>query len=311
MEKQQKIKIGTRGSKLALYQANEVKDRLIAAHGEIDLEIEILVISTSGDRIQDKALRDFGGKGLFTKEIEEALIDFDIDLAVHSMKDVQTLLPEGLLIPCILPREDVRDAFISLNASSINDLKEGAVVGTASLRRQAQVKQVRPDLKVVNFRGSVETRLQKIAEGVVDATFLAVAGLNRLGLSDKITSKIPVDVMLPAVAQGAIGVECRADDAPVLELISNLNHLETQSAIMAERSLLRVLDGSCRTPIAAIAEISDELLRLRGQILAPDGSTVFTHEVTGDVRDALKIGVECGDALKRKAGSEFMAMLVK
>lgn len=317
--------IGTRGSPLALAQAHETRKRLLAAHGvervaeehgaenggvltEDDIKIE--VISTAGDRIQDKALRDFGGKGLFTKEIEEALADGRIDLAVHSMKDVQTQLPEGLHIAATLPREDVRDAFISPKAARLEELAAGAVVGTASLRRQAQVKLKRPDLEVVTFRGSVQTRLEKLERGEVDATFLAVAGLNRLGLTDVVTSRIEPDVMLPAVAQGAIGIECRMGDARVEALLQPLNCAETALRVGAERAFLARLDGSCRTPIAALARLEAGQMTLEGQILAPDGSRAFYDQVSGDAADGAALGVELAERLIEAAGPEFLAAMV-
>ena len=214
------IRIGTRGSPLALAQAAEVRARLEAAHGPGRHAFEVRVIKTTGDRIQDRPLAEAGGKGLFTKELEEALLAGEIDLAVHSMKDMPTLLPAGLTIACLLPREDVRDAFISRKVASLMDLPPGAVMATSSLRRQAQVLHVRPDLKVVPMRGNVETRLRKLEDGVADATLLACAGLRRLGLADRITSAIPTDQMLPAVAQGAIGVEIRSGDEAMAELLS-------------------------------------------------------------------------------------------
>lgn len=308
--------IGTRGSPLALAQAHETRQRLLAAHGaehgglltEDDIKIE--VISTAGDRIQDKALRDFGGKGLFTKEIEEALADGRIDLAVHSMKDVQTQLPEGLHIAATLPREDVRDAFISPKAARLEELVAGAVVGTASLRRQAQVKLKRPDLEVVTFRGSVQTRLEKLERGEVDATFLAVAGLNRLGLTHVVTSRIEPDVMLPAVAQGAIGIECRMGDARVEALLQPLNCTETALRVGAERAFLARLDGSCRTPIAALARLEAGQLTLEGEILAPDGSRAFHDQVSGDAADGAALGVELAERLIEAAGPDFLAAMV-
>lgn len=305
-----KINIGTRGSPLALAQAYEVRDRLMVAHGLTQDAIEIHIISTEGDRIQDKALREFGGKGLFTKEIEAALIDKSIDLAVHSMKDVQTQLPDGLHITAILPREDVRDGFISNTVSSFEDLPHGAVVGTSSLRRQAQVKDRRPDLEVVTFRGSVQTRLEKLERGDVAATFLAVAGLNRLGLQEKLTAAIEPEVMLPAVAQGAIGLECRQGDERIEALLAPLNDEETQICVTAERAFLRQLDGSCRTPIAALAILDGDALSFRGQILAPDGSVAYFDQREGLKADHVEIGLACARSLIEAAGPEFLEMLV-
>ena len=305
------LKIGTRGSPLALAQAYETRKRLMDAHGLEEELIEIKVISTEGDRIQDKALRDFGGKGLFTKEIEEALLDGSIDLAVHSMKDVQTQLIDELRITAHLPREDVRDGFISRDVSHIDELPQGAVVGTSSLRRQAQVKKRRPDLDVVTFRGSVQTRLEKLERGDVAATFLAVAGLKRLGLTNELTTPIETDVMLPAVAQGAIGIECRTGDEPVESLVSVLNDKETEICVTAERAFLRKLDGSCRTPIAALAEINGDKIHFRGEILAHNGERSFFESREGSIEKAIEIGIESAESLIEQAGAEFMASLVE
>ena len=305
------LKIGTRGSPLALAQAYETRKRLMDAHGLEEELIEIKVISTEGDRIQDKALRDFGGKGLFTKEIEEALLDGSIDLAVHSMKDVQTQLIDELRITAHLPREDVRDGFISRDVSHIDELPQGAVVGTSSLRRQAQVKKRRPDLDVVTFRGSVQTRLEKLERGDVAATFLAVAGLKRLGLTNELTTPIETDVMLPAVAQGAIGIECRTGDERVESLVSVLNDRETEICVTAERAFLRKLDGSCRTPIAALAEINGDKIHFRGEILAHNGERSFFESREGSIEKATEIGIESAESLIEKAGADFMASLVE
>ena len=316
MASEERIKIGTRGSPLALAQAHETRDRLLAVHGEAaggaltEEMIVIEVISTEGDRIQDRALREFGGKGLFTKEIEAALFAGEIDLAVHSMKDVQTRLPEGLHIAATLPREDVRDAFMSLTALHLDGLPGGAVVGTSSLRRQAQVKLRRPDLEVVTFRGSVQTRLEKLANGVVDATFLAVAGLNRLGLSEQITAAIEPDVMLPAVAQGAIGIECRVGDTRIENLLRPLTDVASETCVRAERAFLTRLDGSCRTPIAGLAELDDARMKFRGEILAPDGSEHFYTEENGDAADAEAIGIAAAERLIKQAGADFLAAMV-
>ena len=300
----------TRGSPLALAQAYETRDRLKAAHGFADEQIKIEVIKTQGDQIQDKALREFGGKGLFTKEIEDALLDGRIDLAVHSMKDVQTQLPEGLHICAMLPREDVRDGFISPVASDLMSLPQGSKVGTSSLRRQAQIKVVRPDLDVVTFRGSVQTRLEKLDRGEVAATFLAVAGLNRLGMKDHITCAIEPEEMLPAVAQGAIGLECRIGDGRVEPLLAPLNDETSFTVVSCERAFLKRLDGSCRTPIAALAKLEGERLSLRGQILAPDGSEEFSDHLTGSAREGQAIGILLAETLIDRAGPDFMAAMV-
>jgi len=299
------LRIGTRGSPLALVQAHTVRDRLVAAHGCAPEAIEIHVIKTTGDRIQDRALSEAGGKGLFTKEIEEALLANAVDIAVHSSKDLPTVLPDGLALIACLEREDVRDAFISPLAKSIADLPNGATVGTVSLRRQALVKRMRPDLRVEVFRGNVETRLRKLDEGVVDATLLALAGLKRLGLAQVATALLPIDVFPPAVGQGAVGIEARADDTRTRELVAKIAHRDTFIALQTERAFLAALDGSCRTPIAGYATIDGEALNFRGMILRPDGSEV--HETTrqGRAADATKIGADAGEELKRRGGADF------
>ena len=304
------IRIGTRGSPLALVQAHEVRDRLCKAHHFAQDQIKIEIISTTGDQIQEKALREFGGKGLFTKEIEQALLAGHIDMAVHSMKDVPTDVPDGLSIECVLARGDVRDAFISLTADSLADLPTGARVGTSSLRRSAQLKALRSDLEVVAFRGNVQTRLKKLQEGIADATFLAVAGLNRLGLQAKITAKIAPEDMLPAIAQGAIGIECRLGDEKMISLLSPLHHQQTALEIGAERAFLRKLDGSCRTPIAALAQIKGDQLVFRGEILALDGGEVFRIRASGESAQGEQIAIDCGQQLLNQAGAEFLKSLI-
>ena len=298
-----KLKIGTRGSPLALYQANETKSRLRAAHGLSDEDIEIVVITTTGDRIRDRPLSEIGGKGLFTKEIEEALFAKDIHLAVHSMKDMPARLPEGLTMAALLPREDVRDAFLSPVAASIEDLPKGAVVGSSSVRRGAQLKRIRPDIEVIQFRGNVETRLKKLAEGVAQATFLAAAGLNRLGMSGTITSLVPIEAMLPAVAQGCIGIETREDDAATRELLSAINHETSAIAVTCERAFLAALDGSCRTPLAGHAVIENGAVKFRGQALTPDGVHCFETTRAGSPADAERMGREAGEQVKAEGGS--------
>ena len=307
MASQAHLRIGTRGSPLALAQAEEVRERLLAAHGDLDADaVEIVTIATTGDRISDKPLRDFGGKGLFTKEIEDALLDGRIDLAVHSMKDVPTELPAGLGIAAILPREDPRDAFISAQAGSLAALPVGALVGTSSLRRRAQVLHARPDLAVVEFRGNVQTRLRKLADGLAQATFLACAGLNRLGEAARITAPVPAEVMLPAVAQGAIGIEARIDEVATAARLRPLNDAETATCVAAERAFLAALDGSCRTPIAALAVLDARgRLRFRGQILRPDGSEALDAARVGGAGDASALGADAGDELRRRAGPGF------
>jgi hydroxymethylbilane synthase len=313
-----RLRLGTRGSPLALAQAREVRVRLGGAHAELEPEaaVEIVVIKTTGDTVQDRTLAEIGGKGLFTKEIEEALLEGRIDAAVHSMKDVPTWLPEGLAIAAVLPREDPRDALFSARGDSLAALPAGAVVGTASLRRQAQVLLARPDLKVVPFRGNVQTRLRKLAEGEVDATLLAVAGLKRLGLAERITAVLEPEVMLPAVAQGAIGVETRADDRDTRGFLEALNDRTSALRVAAERACLEVLDGSCRTPIAAFAETvgaetgeDGEEMRLRGLVCMPDGSEAHRAERRGTVADAVALGREVGAELRAAAGPAFFAAL--
>ncbi|MFK5979566.1 MAG: hydroxymethylbilane synthase [Rhizobiaceae bacterium] len=299
----QQIVIGTRGSDLALAQAHELKRRLIDAHG--DLEIEIKVISTSGDRIQDRPLSEIGGKGLFTLEIEEQLSGGEIDMAVHSTKDMPTELPEGLELSCYLPREAVEDAFISYKANSIMDLPQGAVVGSASLRRQALIKAMRPDLKVINFRGNVQTRLRKLKDGEVDATLLAVAGLNRLGMRDVITSILPKDEFPPAPGQGAVCVESRVGDEKINALLAPINHEETTNLLAAERAFLKALDGSCRTPLAAFAQIEGEDITLVGMIMSPDGQTIFRHEAKASIKEAEELGSDLAGHLRAQAGPDF------
>jgi hydroxymethylbilane synthase len=303
------LKIGTRGSPLALWQANEVRSRLIAAHGLDEAGIEVCTFKTSGDKIQDQSLSEFGGKGLFTKEIEAALALGEIALAVHSMKDMPTVLPEGLEIACVLQREDVRDAFLSEKASSLTGLSEGAVVGTSSLRRRAQVRRLRPDLKLVEFRGNVETRLRKLAEGLADATFLAAAGLKRLGKEQHITAFVETHEMLPAVAQGAICIEIRSDDAATRDLLKAIHHEETALCVAAERAFLAELDGSCRTPIAGLGELDGDRLRFRGQILTPDGSVSHETKREGLASDGAEMGRDAARELLALGGDDFFKAL--
>jgi len=300
----QSIRIGTRGSPLALAQARMVRDAL-AARGAG--EIEIVTIRTSGDRIQDRPLSEAGGKGLFTKEIEEALLGGTIDLAVHSAKDMPTVLPDGLMLAACLPREDVRDAFISRKAPSLRELPQRAVVGTASLRRQAMVCRLRPDVSTVVLRGNVETRLRKLEAGEVDATLLALAGLKRLGLADKATALLDAQEFLPAVGQGAITIEVRIDDARTRELLAEVDHADTSVALACERAFLAVLDGSCRTPIAGHAILSGDAISFRGMILRPDGSEAYETSRTGHRRAAESLGADAGAELKRRAPANFFS----
>lgn len=302
------LRIGTRGSPLALAQAHMVRAALAAAHGWNEDAIAIEVIRTSGDRIQDRPLSEVGGKGLFTKEIEDALLNGAIDLAVHSAKDMPTLLPDGLMLAACLPREDVRDVFISRKAATLRDLPHGAVVGSASLRRQAMVKRLRPDISVVPFRGNVETRIRKLDAGEVDATLLALAGLKRLGLADKASSLLDVDDFLPAAGQGAVTIEARTEDARTRELLAKIDHVDTSVALLAERAFLAVLDGSCRTPIAGHAVLDGEHLSFRGMILRPDGSQVFETMRAGRRSDAVALGADAGAELKGRAPPDFFAV---
>lgn len=300
------VRIGTRGSPLALAQAHEVRARLMTAHGLPETAFAISVIKTSGDEILDRPLAEVGGKGLFTKEIEQALLSDEIDLAVHSTKDMATELPPGLKIGAILPREDVCDALISLKYSRLDDIPGGAIVGTSSLRRQAQLKNMRPDLEVIGFRGNVQTRLTKLADGVADATFLACAGLKRLGLEDRITEKIATGTMLPAVAQGAIGIEIRSNDAQTARVVSPLNDEPTETCVIAERAFLARLNGSCRTPIGGLAELNRGELHMRGQILSPDGRRSFFGERRGPSAHAIDIGDKLALELLDQAGPGFL-----
>ena len=299
------LRIGTRGSPLALAQAHTVRDRLVAAHGCAPEAIEIHVIKTTGDKITDRPLSEAGGKGLFTKELEEALLANAVDIAVHSSKDMPTWLPDGLALMACLEREDVRDVFISGKANSIAELPPGALVGSASLRRQALVKRLRPDLRVTVFRGNVQTRLRKLDDGEVDGTLLALAGLKRLGLEHVATAILPLDAFPPAIGQGAIGIEARENDTRIREILAAISHRDTLIALETERAFLSALDGSCRTPIAGLATISGDQIDFRGLILRADGSEV--HETTrrGPIADAVALGNDAGEDLKARGGPDF------
>jgi hydroxymethylbilane synthase len=299
------LRIGTRGSPLALAQARMVRERLAAVLKRDPETIAITVIRTSGDVIQDRPLADDGGKGLFTREIEDALFAGSIDLAVHSAKDVPTLLPPGLTLAACLPREDSRDVFISRKAKTIAELPRGATVGTSSPRRQAIVKRARPDVTVTLLRGNVETRLRKLDDGVADATILALAGLKRLGLADRATTIMSIEEFLPAAGQGAIAIETRENDAATRALLAAIDDADTSIALAAERAFLAVLDGSCRTPIAAHAKLFGPSLQFRGLIAKPDGSAAHDIAGTGSRADAEKIGANAGRELKARAGSGF------
>ena len=305
MTQNQPIRIGTRGSALALAQAHETRDRLAAAHGLPAARFEIIVIKTTGDRVLDRPLKEIGGKGLFTREIEDALISGEIDIAVHSMKDMPTVQPDGLLIDCYLPREDVRDAFVSGQYAGISQLPQGAVVGSSSLRRRAQLAARRPDLHLVEFRGNVQTRLKKLEDGVAVATFLAMAGLSRLGMLHVARGPVETDEMLPAVAQGCIGVERRADDARMAGLLAAIGDRDSALRVAAERAFLARLDGSCQTPIAGLAELQGDRLRLRGEILRPDGSEVISGERIGPASDGPAMGLDLAEELRARAPADF------
>lgn len=299
------FKIGTRGSPLALAQAHETRTRLMAAHALPEAAFQIVVIKVTGDQILDRALKDIGGKGLFTREIEEALLAGQIDIAVHSMKDMPTLQPAGLILNCYLPREDVRDAFISPHAARLMDLPLGAVVGSSSLRRRAQLAHRRPDLHLVEFRGNVQTRMKKLNEGVASATFLAMAGLNRLGLAEAARGAIDPEEMLPAVAQGAIGIERRVADGRAEAMLADIHHHDTGLQIAAERAFLLRLDGSCETPIAGLGVLEGDQLWLRGEVLRPDGSQVISGERRGVATDGGAMGTDLAAELLARAGSGF------
>lgn len=299
------FRIGTRGSALALAQAEEVRDRLMSAHKMEETAFEIVVISTLGDRVTDRPLSEIGGKGLFTREIEEALLDGRIDIAVHSSKDMPTILPDGLELSAFLEREDPRDAFIGRDCKTLADLPQGARVGSSSLRRQALIRRIRPDLKVEMFRGNVQTRLKKLEDGVVDATLLANAGLRRLGLESAISQLLPMDEFPPAPGQGAICIESRIGDRQCERMISQLRHRDTGLALACERGFLAALDGSCRTPIAGHAVVTGERLLFHGTILSPDGTVAHEATAEGAVEDAADIGREQGRRLRDAAGPGF------
>ncbi|WP_196260220.1 hydroxymethylbilane synthase [Pelagibacterium limicola] len=303
------LTIGTRGSPLALAQAHEVRDRLCAIHGFDPETLAIKVIRTSGDAIQDKPLAEVGGKGLFTKEIEEQLLSGEIDLAVHSSKDMPTRLPDGLVLSAFLEREDVRDAFISLIARSPDHLPEGARIGTSSLRRAAQMKRFRGDFRIVPFRGNVQTRLKKLADGQADATLLALAGLNRLGENNRATLVLDEVRFPPAPAQGAICIETRTDDTATGRLVAALDHPQTRQKVEAERGFLASLDGSCRTPIAALSRLDGGTLTLLGQLLSVDGQQAFEEEISGDADAGPELGRRLGEKLKAAAGEDFLNTL--
>ncbi len=309
------VRIGTRGSPLALAQAYLTRELLMEKYPELKEEgmIEICVLKTQGDMILDKSLMELGGKGLFTKELDTALLGDEVDICVHSMKDVPTWLPENTVLPCTLEREDTNDAFISgdEDITCLDDLPDNAVIGTASLRRQAQLLAKNPTWKCVNFRGNVQTRLRKLDDGVVDATLLAIAGLKRMNMDGCATTVLDWDEMLPAVAQGAIGIQCRSEDERSLNYIKGLNHEDTFAAVTCERAFLEALDGNCKTPIAGQARIVDGKINFRGLISMPDGSVTFKTESVGEIADAVEIGKAAGEKLKAEAGDKFFEMMVE
>ncbi len=299
------FRIGTRGSPLALAQAAETRARLMAAHNLPEEMFEIVVLSTTGDRVVDRPLSEIGGKGLFTLELEEQLTSGELDFAVHSSKDMPTVLPEGLHISAYLPREDIRDALIGRTAPSLTALPDGATVGTASLRRQALVRRIRPDIQVTIFRGSVGTRLRKLDEGHVDATLLAFAGLKRLAREEVVTELLDPTEFPPAPAQGAICIESRIGDKRIDSLLEAVNHRPTYDAVSCERAFLLALDGSCRTPIAGYALCEGDKLRVCGLILTPDGQQEYAVELEGERADAERIGRRAGETVRTAAGPGF------
>ena len=302
------IVIGSRGSQLALWQANWVKSELERLHDNVDIDIRI--IATSGDIIQDVPLAKIGGKGLFVKEIEEALLANEIDLAVHSMKDVPIDLPTELGISVITKRENPLDALISKNGEKLADLPQGATIGTSSLRRSSQLLKYRDDFKIHPLRGNVDTRLRKVEEGKYDAILLASAGLNRLGWANRITEEISHDILLPAMGQGALGIETRLDDTKIYDFISTLNHEQTHYAVSAERSLVGRLDGGCQVPIGAYARIEKGLITLKGLVASLDGEVIYKLENVGPVDDAINIGQELGAQLLKMGANEILEKLI-
>lgn len=306
-----KLRVGTRGSPMALAQTQFVCDRLAAAHPDLAEKgtIELVVVTTVADKVLDRPLSAIGGKGLFTKELEQALIDRTIDMAVHSMKDVETWLPDGLEIACILPRDDPRDAVLASGAASLEGLPAGARVGTSSLRRAAQVKMLRPDLAIVPMRGNANTRMRKLAEGTCEATLLALCGLERLGMVDQACAVLSTDQMLPAVAQGALGIECRSSDTALIARLAPLACATTTTCVSTERALLAALDGTCRTPIAALATVSGGRIDLRGMLFTPDGLHHWSVKRQGALGDALALGTDAGNALRADGGETYLTHL--
>ena len=299
------FRIGTRGSPLALAQAHEARDRLMAAHGLPEEMFEIVVLTTTGDRITDRSLAEIGGKGLFTQELEEKLAIGELDFAVHSAKDMSTTLPESLYLSAYLPREDVRDAVIGRTARKLIDLPHGATVGSSSLRRQALIRRMRPDINVVTFRGLVDTRLRKLDEGQVDATLLALAGLKRLGKVEVLTDILDPDSFPPAPAQGAIAIESRIGDERMDNLLAAVNDPATYDAVSCERAFLGALDGSCRTPIGGYAICEGDQIKFSGLIITPDGRHQHAISIDGNRRDAAALGTRAGQEVRARAGTTF------
>lgn len=305
------FRIGTRGSPMALAQTGLVRDRIAEAHPDLAAPgaLEIVVVTTVADKVLDRPLSEIGGKGLFTKELEQALIERRIDMAVHSMKDVETWLTDGLVIPCVFARDDPRDAFLSPRAASLADLAAGSRVGTSSLRRGAQILMRRPDLRIVPMRGNANTRMRKLSDGDCDATLLALCGLQRLGMENMAQEVLSADEMLPAVAQGALGVECRAGDTDLIARLAPLACLTTTACIAAERAFLAALDGSCRTPVAALATVDAGTLSMRAMLFTPDGKRHWQTQREGGVNDAVVIGDEAGRVVRADAGETYQMHL--
>ena len=301
------LRIATRKSPLALWQAYYVKAQLEKAHPGI--KVELLKMSTQGDKILDTPLAKIGGKGLFVKELEKSLYDNEADIAVHSMKDVPVELPEGLHLPIICEREDPRDAFVSNQYQSIEELPQGAVVGTSSLRRQSQLRQQRPDLEIKDLRGNVGSRLNKLDNGEYDAIILASAGLIRLELEERITSFIPTEIILPAIGQGAVGIECREGDDETLELLKPLNHADTQIRVSAERALNHRLEGGCQVPIAGFAELKDNQLVMRALVGSTDGKEIISGNISGPLDQAAQLGTALADDLLNRGAREILKAL--
>jgi len=301
------LRIGSRGSPMALRQTALVRDRLVAFHPELAATgaVEIVAIRTTGDRVQDRLLAEIGGKGLFAKEIEAALLAGRVDLAVHSLKDLETWLPDGLAVACVLPRDDPRDALLAAEWATLASLPRGARVGTASLRRQAQLLRYRPDLRIVPVRGNVNTRIRKLQAGQAEALVLALCGLERLGEAGLATEILPREIMLPAVGQGALAIECRIEDEATRRLIQPLHDPVTGTCVAAERAMLAALDGSCRTPIAGLGEVADGRFVLEGLLLKPDGSAAIRSWREGNLSDAEALGTELGTELRDRADPGF------